>query len=313
MSFRFVEISEDGRHLSLERGFLVVSTGGAEIGRVPLDDIAALIVTGHGASHSSNLLLNLAERRAPVILCGPNFRPRAVLWSVEAHHRQAGRMQAQAAAPARLKNRLWKELVQAKLRNQGAVLEALGLRGSGLQLLAARVRSGDPENLEAQGAQRYWPLILGAGFKRDPELEGPNSLLNYGYAVLRAALARAVMGAGLHPSLGLHHRNAFNSFCLVDDLIEPFRPVADYVVRRILDDPPEQPAEEELRLTPAVKRRLSALASLDLPTPGGLSPLSQHAQALASSLAQALEEGRGSLKLPPSPLPLELEPGGGPA
>ncbi|MFC7334757.1 type II CRISPR-associated endonuclease Cas1 [Rhodocista pekingensis] len=298
---RVVEIAGEGRHLSLHRGFLLVRSDGVEVGRVPLDDIAAVVANAHGLTHSTNLLLALTERGIPFVLCAANHQPAAILWPVDGHHIQAGRMRAQIAARQPLVKRCWQSLVKAKIENQGAVLAALGRPAGAFDGLAARVRSGDPDNLEGQAARRYWPLLLGDGFRRDPDLPGTNGLLNYGYTILRSGTARAVMAAGLHPSLGLHHRSAVNAMALVDDLMEPFRPLADLLVVRLLDSGVSE-------VTPEAKRQLAALLEADLPTRLGRTPVVTCLQRLALSLAQMFETGRGAPDLPLSPLPLDLAP-----
>ena len=203
---RIVEIAEDGRHLALKRGFMTVRVDGDEIGRVALDDISVVIANAHGLTYSNNLLVALAERGAPLVICGRNHSPIAWVWPVAGHHAQTARMAAQVAASQPLKKRAWQAIVCAKISQQAAVLDAAGHRGGGVAALARKVRSGDPENVEAQAARRYWTLLMGDDFRRDRSAPGANALLNYGYTVLRAATARAVMAAGLHPSLGIHHR-----------------------------------------------------------------------------------------------------------
>jgi len=300
---RFVEIAEDGRHLSLSRGFMVVSERDREIGRVPLDDIGAVMANAHGLTYSNALLTALAERGAVVVLCGPNHSPAAFLWPVDAHHVQARRMRAQIDAPEPLAKRLWRSLVRAKVRQQAAVLDSLGVPGGGLTEMARRVRSGDPDNLEAQAARRYWPLLLGADFRRDQDGDGANALLNYGYAILRSTAARAVMGAGLHPSIGLHHSNRGNPMCLVDDVMEPFRPFADLAVHRLL-------TAGHTSVTPETKRYLALMPTYDTPSPQGTTPLGTVMIRLGASLARVFEEGGGDLDLifvehPWAPAPLE--------
>ncbi|WP_114857449.1 type II CRISPR-associated endonuclease Cas1 [Azospirillum brasilense] len=294
-----IEVAEDGRHLSLDRGFMVVSTRGEEIGRVPLDDIAVLIGTAHGLTYSSNLLLALLERDCVVVLCGRNFSPAAILWPVDGHHAQAQRMRAQAEITDALRNRLWQAIARAKVRNQGAVLEALGQPAGAFVELARRMRSGDPENIEAQAARRYWPLLFGPDFRRDSDEPGINGLLNYGYAVLRGGTARAVAAAGLHPTLGLKHSNRSNPMCLVDDLLEPFRPLVDILVHRLV-------AEGRLEVDRDTKRVLAGILVQDLRTEAGVTPLGTCLFRLASSLAQLLLGERPVLDLPLSPLPLDL-------
>jgi CRISPR-associated protein Cas1 len=223
---RVIEIAEDGRHLAKARGFLTVSADKAEIGRVPIDDIGAVIASAHGITYSNNLLTALAERCIPLVVCGSNHMPAAFLWTADGHHEQAGRMADQAAASKPLRKRLWSQIVRAKILGQGATLEAVGAPHGGFYLLSRKVRSGDPDNVEAQAARRYWPLLFGGEFRRDRREPGVNAMLNYAYTVLRAGAARAVMAAGLHPALGLAHRQRGNAFALADDLMEPFRPAA---------------------------------------------------------------------------------------
>lgn len=289
---RIVEIAGDGRYLSLERGFLVVSHRGEEIGRTPIDDVAALIGNAHGLSYSNNLLVALAERGCPFVLCAKNHRPVGVLWPVEGHHRQAARMDAQVRAGLPLRKRLWKSLVQSKLGMQAAVLSLFGLPAAPLRRLVRRVRSGDPSNIEGQGARMYWTLLFGDAFRRDAEAGGVNAMLNYGYAVLRATVARQVMAAGLHPGIPLHHANEGNAMRLVDDLIEPFRPVADAWVRRLVDQGIE-------KVDDAAKRALGLLPTRSLCTAQGISPLTLVVQRLSVSLAQVYERQAAKLVLPP--------------
>lgn len=299
MTGRIVEIAEDGRHLALSRGFMVVKAEGEELARVPLDDIGAVLVNAHGTSYSNNLVLALAERGAAMILCGPNHLPAAWIWPLTGHHIQAKRMRAQLDAPRPLCKRLWQALVRAKIEQQGAALDAAGKNGSGFRLLARQVGSGDPDNLEAQAARRYWPLMFGPDFRRERELPGTNALLNYGYTILRSATARAVVAAGLHPSLGVHHRNRNDHMVLVDDLMEPFRPLVDLMVLRLAEAGTED-------VTPVAKRDLALMTAVDMRTVQGRTPLAVCLERLAISLSLSYDEGEPRLELPLAPLPLEL-------
>lgn len=283
--------------MAISRGFLTVSEKGAEIGKVPLDDIAAVIANAHGLTYSNSVLVELSTRGVPVVLCGPNHMPAAIIWPVDAHHVQTGRMNDQIAASLPLKKRLWAQIVRAKILAQAATLAATGATNTGFFLLSRKVRSGDPDNVEAEAARRYWPLLLGPDFRRDKDGDGINGLLNYGYAVLRAGVARATMAAGLHPSFGLMHSNRSNPMVLIDDLMEPFRPSVDREVYRLMRDG----AREVDRQT---KAALARIMVLDLPTNAGLSPLMVCAERLVQSLARAYagEEDRLDLPLPPKPL-----------
>ena len=184
MTGRVVEIAENGRHLCRQHGFLVVQSEGSELGRVPLDDIDAVIASAHGLTYSNNLLVALAERNAPLVLCGRNHVPAAILWSVDGHHTQAGRIADQAKASKPTKKRLWAQIVRAKIDSQRTTLEETGNPHEGFRLLSRKVRSGDPDNVEAQAARRYWPLLFGKDFRRDRSAEGINAMLNYSYTCL---------------------------------------------------------------------------------------------------------------------------------
>ena len=302
MSGRIVEVASDGRHLAVDRGHMVVKAEGEPPQRVPLDDIDVLIANAHGLTYSNTLLVKLAERGAMVVLCGPHHRPVGWLWPLDGHHLQAGRMAAQLDAKRPLAKRLWQELVRAKITMQGAVLEAAGAPSGAFAKLARDVRSGDPDNLEAQAARRYWPLLMGTDFRRDKGGTGAgNALLNYGYAILRALTARAVMAAGLHPSIGLFHRNASNPMCLVDDLMEPFRPLVDTAVRGLVVDGADQ-------LDADAKRRLAGTARLTLRVGEDSSDMDGCLHRLTGSLVTAFETGKPVLVLPHPPTPLELAP-----
>lgn len=290
---RIVEIAGDTRYLSLDRGFLVVSHKGEEVGRTAIDDVAALIGNAHGLVYSNNLLVALTERGAPFVLCGSNHRPVGLLWPVENHHRQAARMDAQLRASLPLRKRLWKQIVQAKISMQAAAVALQGGPSAPLQRMAAKVRSGDPSNIEGQAARVYWGLLLGKDFRRDREAAGINALLNYGYTVLRALVARQVMAAGLHPGIPLHHANEGNAMRLVDDLMEPFRPLVDLCVRRLIE-------RGRSELDADTRRELAVLGTRSLHTAHGVSPVAVVVQRLAVSLAQTYESTDGALELPPT-------------
>lgn len=294
---RVVEIATDNRHLAKDRGFLTVSEAGTETGRVPLDGIAAVIGNAHGLTYSNNLITALAERGIPFLMCGSHHRPVAFLWPADGHHHQAGRMAAQAAATQPLKKRLWQQIVRSKIEQQAATLDAIGAPSGGFYLLGRKVKSGDPENVEAQAARRYWPLLLGKEFRRQTEAGGVNGLLNYGYAILRAGTARAVMAAGLHPSLGLAHSNPSNPFCLVDDCMEPFRPVVDLLVHDLVK-------EGATEVNPETKPELAKILTLDMSTDQGATPIVTCLERLAFSLTGCFAGERQSLDLPAKPLPL---------
>ena len=279
---------------------MIVSEGADEVGRVPLDDVAAVIVHAHGVTWTTNLAVKLAERGAVLLLCGANHSPVALCLPIAGHHAQNGRMRAQWEAGRPLAKQLWRQVVIAKIRWQAAALEAAGGRGEPLLFLARRIRSGDPDNIEAQAARRYWSELMGAGFRRDRDSGGTNALLNYGYAVMRATCARAVVAAGLHPSIGIHHANRGNPMALADDLIEPFRPLVDILTLRLRAAGTEE-------VTPDAKRAYAALIALDLPGADATTTVWLAATRAAQTLAQAFQSGQvGDLVLPQPPSALEL-------
>lgn len=288
---RVVEIAEDGRHLSRERGFVVVSAGHEEIGRVPLDDIAAVLATSPATTASCALLAELAERGIPFVLCGRNHAPSGLLWPVAGHHAQQRRMEAQLDHSHALGPGLWAQIVRAKLLRQGWALASIGKPGSVFVRLASLVEPGDPRNLEARGARRYWPLMMGASFRRDTNGTGLNALLNYGYAVLRAATARAIAAAGLHPGVGVFHRHPHNAMPLADDLMEPFRSLVDLAVRDLGEGGTTE-------VTPESKRALVAVLGREEPTALGHTPVSTCMMRLAASLAESLVSGVPRLEFP---------------
>jgi CRISP-associated protein Cas1 len=295
MRERIVEIAENGRFLSCRDGFLLVSEKGEERGRVPLDDVLGVIATAPGITFSRSLVDSLAARGASFVLCGKNFTPAAWLVPMTGHHAQGERLRAQAEASVPLRKRAWQTLVQAKLKWQAAALAAAGAPAAPLLSLVDKVRSGDPGNTEAQGARRYWKLLFGKDFQRDAEAAGLNAFLNYGYAVLRAAAARAVAGAGLHPGLGVFHSSHKNPMPLADDLMEPFRPVIDATVRIRMATP------DCAELAPQAKRQLVKSLFLDIDTDRGTTPLATCIQRLASSLAELFLGQRTELEIAPAP------------
>jgi len=299
---RIVEVADDRRHLFLSRGFMVVQdTEGErkELGQVPLDDVAAVIANAHGLSYTNNLLVALAERCAPFVLCAANHNAVGMVLPIEGNYQQAKRFDAQIAATQPLIKRLWADIVKSKLQQQAAALEATGAPSIPLSALVRKVRSGDPDNFEAQGARRYWRLLFGDDFRRDQQGGGLNAMLNYGYTVLRAATARAVVAAGRHPTIGLHHSNEGNAMRLVDDLMEPFRPVIDLKVWQLHK-------QGEGLITPESKRALVRTLYDDMQTSAGATPVMVCAQKLATSLAQVFMGEKDKLDLPLPGLPLSL-------
>ncbi len=255
---RTLEISSQPAHLAVRNQQLVLKRDGLEVGSVPCEDIGLVMVDHPQTTYTHAALAQLAESDAAVVLCGRDHLPIAMVLPLADHSQVVWRLRDQLGASKPLNKQLWSQLVIAKVEAQARNLSPDSSPQKKLFALAKKVRSGDPLNIEAQAAKIYWANWLSAAtpaeldtepFRRDPALAGLNGFLNYGYAVLRASLARAIVGAGLQPSLGIHHRNRSNAFCLADDLIEPFRPLVDDRVRNMYAQGYEelnQPAKGEL-------------------------------------------------------------------
>lgn len=206
-------------------------------------------------------------------------------------------MRAQWQAKAPLIKQAWKQVVTAKVRMQAAALAAIGEAPAPLGMMIRKITSGDSTNIEAQAARYYWPRMMGPEFRRDSSADRENALLNYGYTILRAAAARAVVAAGLHPTIGLFHANRGNAFALADDLMEPFRPLVDVTVRNLV-------AARGTEVDTEAKQALATLIAVDLPLGDGTTPVSVALMKLATSLGQSFESGQLSLALPDPPDPL---------
>ena len=250
---RTVEISREPAHLAVRNRQLVLKREGQVVGSIPCEDIGVVLVDHPQTTYTHGALAALAASDAAVVICGDNHLPAAILLPLAQHSQVVWRLNQQLAASVPLAKRLWKQIVAAKVRAQAFNLPEEAAPRKKLLALAREVKSGDPANIEAQAARVYWQHwltgsapeevdITGDGvvrrqgelaFRRDTDGAGLNSFLNYGYAVVRAGVARAIVGAGLLPSWGVHHRHRGNAFCLADDLMEPLRPIVDDRVREM--------------------------------------------------------------------------------
>ena len=289
---RIVEVSTDKRHLNLYRGFMRVMDSKDEIGRVAISDIGALIIAAHGVTYSNDLIVALSKIGAPIVISGSNHLPVSWLWPMEGNSVQAKRMDTQIACKNPLKKRLWKEIIKAKVMSQASLLDTLGKPSIPLYALVKRVKSGDTTNIEAHAAKRYWTLLFGSNFRRDRGEKGINAMLNYGYTIIRSAVARAVTGVGLHPTISIFHQNKYNSFRLVDDLMEPFRVLVDWHCYHL----PE--VHNNIALTPAVKEVFVNILFHKIQGPRGLLSVGNAINEVASSLATVYQNPNAQLWLP---------------
>ncbi len=200
---------------------MAIERDGQRVGQVPIEDLGILILNHSGAVVTQGLLDACSENNAVVVCCDGKRLPSSILLPLSGHSVHAETLRAQVAMTLPRRKRLWQQIVRSKITAQARLL---GEPGKRIADLAPLVRSGDPDNIEARAARAYWPLLFGPSFRRNRTGAGVNSLLNYGYAVLRAVVARAICAAGLHPSVELHHHNRYDSLCLASDLMEPLRP-----------------------------------------------------------------------------------------
>lgn len=275
-------------HLSLRNGQMLVRSKLIEgdAGKtVPIEDMGMLLMEQEQITVTQGLLAKLMEHNVAVVNCDAQHHPIGMLLNFAGNSTQTESFIAQAEASKPLKKQLWQQVVKAKISNQAAVLEARGEDGGRLHKLVQEVRSGDTENREATAAVYYWPRLFKGfpDFLRDREGHYPNNLLNYGYAILRATVARALAGSGLHPTLGLFHRNRYNAFCLADDMMEPFRPVVDKEVARIVLARPRDKGE----LDQETKIDLLRIPTLDVDMDGKQRPLLVAVSETSASLARA--------------------------
>lgn len=294
MADRILDITESPAQLRVRYEQLLVQRGALRTESIPLGDLAVVIVGHPQIIVTQAVLAGLARHGAALIACDERRLPVLLALPLEGHFTQAERFAAQAAASLPLRKRLWRQVVRAKIAAQADLLEKRHGSDHGLRALIPLVRSGDPTNVEARAASRYWDRLFGSiPFRRVRDGDDQNRLLNYGYAVLRAIVARAICAAGLHPCLGIHHHNRYNPYCLADDLMEPFRPVVDEVVAARFAG-----ADSEAELVPEVKAALLMALLGRFDWDGTSRTLFDVLGRVCQSLAEAFENKSGRLLLP---------------
>ena len=249
---------------------------------VPVEDIGVVMLDNRQITITQGLLDALLANNCAVITCDSQHLPTGLLLPLEGNSLQCERFTDQLQASLPLKKQLWQQTVQAKIRNQAALLKrSSSVETGNLLAWANQVKSGDSENMEARAAAYYWRNLFPdiEGFIRDREGEFPNSLLNYGYAILRAIVARALVSSGMLPTWGIHHHNRYNAYCLADDIMEPYRPYVDGLVLQLME---KYPSVTELD-TP-MKRELLAVPVLDVTMEGLRRPLMVAVSQTTSSL-----------------------------
>ncbi len=279
--------------LSLKYNQIVISLdeSGETVTR-PIEDIGVVMVENQMVRMTVPLLNALAENNVAVIFCDRKCMPSSMLMPLAANttQQEVHRLQVEASLPT--KKRLWKGIIESKIRNQATLLDLIGCDGSALKPYWSNVLSGDSDNREGAAARIYWKQMYGQQFVRNRNAEGINSMLNYGYAILRAAVARALLGSGLYPGFGLFHRNRYNAFPLADDVMEPYRPFVDCVVDGILK------ASAEPSLDKKTKQSLLKVLTADVKMNGQIRPLQVALSATTASLVRALKDKNESIIYP---------------
>lgn len=240
-----------------------------QVRTVPVEDIGVVVIDHQQVTLTSGLMAALLEENIALITCDSRHIPTGLMLTLQGHSSQNERFRNQLDASLPLKKQLWQQTVECKIRNQAAVLKYVtGEDAKNMLAWAGAVKSGDSENLEGRAAAFYWKNVFETRFVRDQFGEYPNNFLNYGYAILRAIVARALVASGMLPLLGIHHHNKYNDYCLADDIMEPYRPFVDRLVLNVMEEFPE-----ETELTKSVKAKLLTIPVLDVTIDGHKSPL----------------------------------------
>lgn len=253
---------------------------------VPIEDIGIVLLDHQQITVTHGCMAALLKNNAAIITCDHTHHPTGMMLPIDGHDTQSERFRYQIDASQPLKKQLWQQTVQAKILNQAAVLAERNIEYENMLYWARSVRSGDPENYEGRAAAYYWKNVFPKkiDFFRGREGDPPNNLLNYGYAILRAIVARGLVCSGLLPTLGIHHRNKYNAYCLADDIMEPYRPYVDQIVLKIIDK-----GENFLELGNSIKTQLLGIATVDVQFERGRSPLMVGLQQTTASLAKCYE------------------------
>ena len=283
-------------YLSLRDGQLLVRLPAEERSRsIPIEDIGVLILDHQQISITHGLMNALEAHKCALITCSASHMPSGLFLPLDAHSLQSERFQTQIEATLPLKKQLWQQTIRMKIQNQARVLEEVYAQPQANMLAwVKQVRSGDPDNLEARAAAYYWANLFPSlpKFTREREEAPPNALLNYGYALLRAVVARSLVSVGLLPTLGIHHHNRYNAYCLADDIMEPYRPYVDKFVQEIYE------REYPESLTKDIKHRLLTIMEQDVVIDGITHPLSIATSLTASSLVRCFEGSSKQIDYP---------------
>ncbi|MEW4922767.1 type II CRISPR-associated endonuclease Cas1 [Algibacter sp. 2305UL17-15] len=259
---------------------------------IPIEDIGFIVIDNPEVYISIPTLNLLVDNNSAIIICGKTHLPNGMFLNLNSHHIQQELFRNQMNASQPLKKQLWQQTIREKIMNQGILLKTITDKNNEFEFLASKVLSGDTSNMEGVAASFYWKSFFESDFKRERFGDYPNNFLNYGYAILRAATARALSGSGLLNTLGIHHKNKYNAFALADDIMEPFRPIVDEAVYTIIEHYDEQELNTE------IKSVLLGILTRTVYFKEEKSPLMVGLQKTASSLQQCYSGKRKKIKYP---------------
>ncbi|ASB48500.1 type II CRISPR-associated endonuclease Cas1 [Alkalitalea saponilacus] len=262
---------------------------------IPIEDIGIVITDHKQITITHSLIQKLLANNCAIVTCDNSHMPHGLLLTLNGNSVQTERYEQQINASIPLKKQLWQQTIKCKISNQSTLLSRLrGIRTDNMQHWASRVTSGDSENHEARAAAFYWANFFPINnFKRGRDEEPPNNLLNYGYAILRAIIARALVSSGLMPTLGIHHHNRYNAYCLADDVMEPYRPFVDKIVYDIVDS-----GLDYTQLSKEIKWQLLSIPQTDVLINDKRSPLMIAASQTTASLHNCFEGSSRKIAYP---------------
>lgn len=287
---RTIEVSNPA-YLKLNNKQLEINQTDILVVAIPIEDMGVLLLAHPQITITQRLLVELGNNNVAVINCDQQYLPISLILAMHAHTTHTKVLRTQTALSAVRQKQLWKAIVQTKISEQATTLKCVDSNHKPVSALIRSVKAGDKTNIEAQAARRYWRLLFGDNFRRNIELSGINTLLNYGYAVIRAMVARALVGAGFHPALGLNHHNQYNAYCLADDVMEPFRPWVDEVVAHLVISGCDTVCKES-------KMRLLSILDKPVDYLGDTTPLMVATGLLAAKLKAAYTDSSIQLRYP---------------
>ena len=253
---------------------------------IPIEDIGILVLDSPHITLTHALLAELNDNNTAVLSCDSKHMPYGLMLPMFSHHAFTEKMYQQLESSLPLRKNLWQQTIVAKISNQAAFLRQHGIDDRKMKYYLGLVKSGDPHNVEGRAAAYYWENLFARhpGFTRDREGDMPNAMLNYGYAILLAIVARALTASGLLPAVGIHHRNKYNPWCLASDIMEPYRPYVDRLVIQLVAEYPDCDI-----LAPEIKRKLLQVPVMDIVIDGSSSPLLVGVQRTTASLSACFE------------------------